>query len=349
MRLLLLPISTRRFLIYCEPAALNSSSSKQSLLDRLVNKANATWVDWEKNTDSYLNWKKRTTDYGNMMFRRIPYEEWGLKSIPRQGHAPISSTSQVEVQYPSLYQGLCKEGVFDIVKRIATERQSLHRNRIFYSIAGMPLTIPVGLLPIIPNLPFFYLVFRAYSHWRALSGSRALESMLASGVLQLKPNSTLDTLYTAGLLYPSRAASRNAPEPTLEQTRAVVECLRQQTNPNPPSEKPISPTSSTQSLSSSERTSTTSAPTAIASTRLLPGRGKRLYTGEEEVMLLQGWNGKLLAERLRLSGLEVEIERAVEQVQDGIEKDKGELIGEKKELEDLVQRFRAQSKAVKAV
>ena len=66
-------------------------------------------------------------------------------------------------------------------------------------------------------------------------------------------------------------------------------------------------------------------------------------------MLLQGWNGKLLAERLRLSGLEVEIERAVEQVQDGIEKDKGELIGEKKELEDLVQRFRAQSKAVKAV
>lgn len=62
-------------------------------------------------------------------------------------------------------------------------------------------------------------------------------------------------------------------------------------------------------------------------------------------MLLQGWNGKLLAERLKLPGLEIEIERAVEQVQDSIQKDEGELIGEKRELEELTERFRAKSKA----
>lgn len=37
--------------------------------------------------------------------------------------------------------------------------------------------------------------------------------------------------------------------------------------------------------------------------------------GDEEVMLLRRWNGKLLAEKLGLPELEVEIERAVEQVE----------------------------------
>lgn len=39
----------------------------------------------------------------------------------------------------------------------------------------------------------------------------------------------------------------------------------------------------------------------------------------EEVMLLKKWNGKLLAERLELPEMEVEIERAVEQVEKDIE------------------------------
>lgn len=40
-----------------------------------------------------------------------------------------------------------------------------------------------------------------------------------------------------------------------------------------------------------------------------------------DVMLLKRWNGKLLAERFNLPGMELEIERAVEQVQKNIEAD----------------------------
>ena len=54
--------------------------------------------------------------------------------------------------------------------------------------------------------------------------------------------------------------------------------------------------------------------------------------GEEDVMLLQKWNGKLLAEEFHLPAMEVEIERAVEQVEASI-KAKEELIEEKKEIE----------------
>ena len=218
------------------------------------------------------------------------------------------------------------------------------------SLRGLAGSHVTALLTLgrIPNLPFFYLVFRAYSHWRALSGSKHLSHMLSSGVMQLVPSSTLDSLYTAGLLYPTRAASRHASDPSTDETKAAVECLRQQT----------SPTSSTSSHSPAansnigEKTSTnkdnpalnsSTAPTKGA--KLRPGLGKKLNTGEEEVMLLQGWNGKLIAERLQLPGLEVEIERAVEQVQNSIEKDEGELTGEKKELEDLLERVRGKQKA----
>lgn len=59
---------------------------------------------------------------------------------------------------------------------------------------------------------------------------------------------------------------------------------------------------------------------------------------DQEVMLLRGWNGKLIAERLGLPGLEVEIERAVEQVENSIGKPRSELEAEKKELEALAKR-----------
>ncbi len=54
--------------------------------------------------------------------------------------------------------------------------------------------------------------------------------------------------------------------------------------------------------------------------------------GKEDVMVLQRWNGKLIAERFKLPEMEVEIERAVEQVENAIEKEKEELEKEKSEI-----------------
>lgn len=41
--------------------------------------------------------------------------------------------------------------------------------------------------------------------------------------------------------------------------------------------------------------------------------------GDKDVMLLKRWNGKLLAEKFQLPGMEIEIERAVEQVEKELE------------------------------
>lgn len=48
-------------------------------------------------------------------------------------------------------------------------------------------------------------------------------------------------------------------------------------------------------------------------------------------MMLQRWNGKLIAEDFHLPEMEIEIERAVEQVEQAI-KQKDELAEEKKEV-----------------
>ena len=82
MRIFLLPISTRRTLIYCERIQSQLNGSHQpapaysigSITDKIVNKANATWAEWE---NAEKGWKKKLTVYGNdLVFSRIAFEEW---------------------------------------------------------------------------------------------------------------------------------------------------------------------------------------------------------------------------------------------------------------------------------
>jgi len=147
MRFFLLPISTRRTLIYCQRSARDDIGAKPSLLDRVTTKANETWISFEK---SETTWKRKVTEYGNMLFRRIPFEEWGLKTIPalsnKRKDAEMSGKEKVEVLFPGLF--LRHEKVPGVLKQIATERQGLHRRRMWWSIIAIPFTLPVALLPV---------------------------------------------------------------------------------------------------------------------------------------------------------------------------------------------------------
>ncbi|CAI6234286.1 unnamed protein product [Periconia digitata] len=294
MRLFLLPISTRRSLIYCERLSSSSPSSssstpagKRSLLDRITTKASETWVAWEKDEKAPLAWKQKVTRYGNHALARIPYEEWGLKTIPaltaRRRKAIEDGSEEYHITFPGLY--LPQDKIPTVLKQLASERQAMHRRKMIWSVVAMPFSAPFMLIPVIPNLPFFYLVYRAWSHWKALNGSKTLEFLLAHNLPTPRPSSDLDEVYTAGLMYPTRAISRAAPRPTLTQAQDVARVVQQQTK-----------------------------------------------DGADDVMVLQRWNGKLIAEQAKLPDMEIEIERAVEQVQRSL-KAKERLAEEKLELE----------------
>ena len=145
MRLFLLPISTRRSLIYCQ--RLNRQLfEQQNYVDKITSKATTTWVKWEK---FEKGWQKQVTTYGNKIFQRIPYEEWGLKSIPplsaRRKAEELKGIEEVPISFPKSY--INQESVLNLLQKLATERQALHRKWMWGSLIGMPITAPFALIP----------------------------------------------------------------------------------------------------------------------------------------------------------------------------------------------------------
>ena len=146
MRLFLLPISTRRSVIYCQ--RLNQQlSSESTYVDKITNKGSTTWLKWEKYEKG---WQKKVTSYGNKLFERIPYQEWGLKSVPplsqRRRAEELERKEEVLVQYPgNLYN---QERVLDSLREYGgKERQAVHTKWLWGSIIGMPISAPVALIP----------------------------------------------------------------------------------------------------------------------------------------------------------------------------------------------------------
>ncbi|KAG6516085.1 hypothetical protein ZIOFF_026533 [Zingiber officinale] len=59
------------------------------------------------------------------------------------------------------------------LRHIAMRGCAVHRRFLYGSVSLLPATSVFSILPL-PNVPFFWVLFRAYSHWRALKGSERL-------------------------------------------------------------------------------------------------------------------------------------------------------------------------------
>ncbi|KAI1779622.1 mitochondrial K+-H+ exchange-related-domain-containing protein [Hypoxylon cercidicola] len=269
MRFFLLPISTRRTLLYCQKLQ-SLPTQKQTLLDRATIYAAKLWAGWEKNDQG---WQKKVVVYGNHLLRRIPYEEWGLKSVPplstRRREEEILGKDKNFLIFPETLIPTTK--ATNVLRTLGTERESLHKSRLMWCFIGMPISAPFALVPVIPNLPFFYLVYRAWSHWRALAGGRHVRFLSERNLLSLSPSPILDSIYTPLL-------------------------------PNPSDSK--------ESIADPDRAKPPAADGANAP--------------EEEKMLLSQDHGRQLVEALEIPELEVELERAIWQVETAIQKQKEE-------------------------
>ena len=146
MRLFLLPISTRQALIYCQRTAQKPTKGT-GYVDRITKKAADTWAKWEA---AEKGWQKKIAEYGNRGLQRIPYQEWGLKSFPpltQQVQAEeLTENKKFSVFYPENI--INTEDVPKVLGRLASERKNLHWNRFWWSMCGLPFTIPFGLIPV---------------------------------------------------------------------------------------------------------------------------------------------------------------------------------------------------------
>lgn len=151
MRLFLIPISTRRALIYSRPLS-KELSRESSITDRITSKAAETWAKWE---EADKGWRKHLVVWGNRVQQQIPFEEWGLKSIPALHAQRNLDKSNEEKMVDVLFPGnaIRAQKVHSILQKMATERQDLHRKRMWWSLVIAPLTAPIGLIPLYVFVP----------------------------------------------------------------------------------------------------------------------------------------------------------------------------------------------------
>jgi hypothetical protein len=149
MRLFLIPISTKRVLVYARP--LRKDLAKElSILDRITTKAAETWAKWE---EADKGWKMHLVRWGNSVQQRIPFEEWALKSIPsfktQQRINGDHGKTKIDVLFPG--NAVRLDRIQDVLRIVATERQELHRKKMMWSLIAAPITAPLGLIPVYVN------------------------------------------------------------------------------------------------------------------------------------------------------------------------------------------------------
>ncbi|GAA5997600.1 Mrx19p [Rhodotorula paludigena] len=193
------------------PTADDSQPKTRQYLNRAIGKAADLWAGLGKADGG---WKRKTYDLGERMMDRIEYEEWALKAIdpalapkllssrssssdlpskPAQGGQP---EKEVELLYPpSLLQD--EQALVAALKEQLDHREPHHRSAMWRCLLLSPLTWPFAIIPIVPNLPLFYVLWRAWSHFRAWKASQYLSSLIGSPSLRLLPSKELDEIYSA--------------------------------------------------------------------------------------------------------------------------------------------------------
>lgn len=71
-----------------------------------------------------------------------------------------------------------------------------------------PLRYAADVPSRIPNLPFFYLLYRAWSHWRAIAGGKHIQWLLEKKLVKPAPSKILDDLYATHAATPKEPQNK---------------------------------------------------------------------------------------------------------------------------------------------
>ena len=77
------------------------------------------------------------------------------------------------------------------------------------------MTFPFAIIPVVPNFPLFYVLWRAWSHYRAWRGATYLESLLKLGMIIEKESPQLTEVYDSkGVVMGAEGSENVAPDST---------------------------------------------------------------------------------------------------------------------------------------
>ncbi|QRW00669.1 potassium/hydrogen exchange-like protein [Ceratobasidium sp. AG-Ba] len=226
MRLIALPLTSsanhlvrrsgnRHPLIYYhvqmpESKAHATEAEKPSLFKRGQDKVAQMWIDWGKASGG---WKLKVHTYGEKLIDRIDFEELALASTDTSLGPKMSKLSAHEsegkrlsekqsethsVSIPLIYPPAYMSSVDPLIhlRALLVHRSPLHRSRTWLWMGLAPFTAPFMLLPVVPNLPFFFCVWRGWTHWKAHKASAYLLELIENDAVQNTPSKELDVIYS---------------------------------------------------------------------------------------------------------------------------------------------------------
>ncbi|OBZ88098.1 Uncharacterized protein C23H3.12c [Choanephora cucurbitarum] len=183
MRLYAIPILKNRWAYYC-----HSTLPATSRLTRMVAWSNKKWEQLDKaETDS---WKKKLYVRGSNIMNQLDYQEWFFKSVPSKEEVE-KPLEKVWIYHPSL---LDKTELDHELKALLKERIPYHKKYMRYSAYWVPLACTFAIVPLVPNLPLAYNLFRLYSHYKALKGAEHLKTLVDYGNIEYETDPRLDEI-----------------------------------------------------------------------------------------------------------------------------------------------------------
>ncbi|KAJ6947087.1 hypothetical protein NC651_001702 [Populus alba x Populus x berolinensis] len=147
-------------------SSYSSAKNVELVIDYASNKMDKAWTGLEKAPEG--TFKNKLHGLGLKLLSRVKPSEIFLKSISKE-------VSGVEITYPS---SLNARLVRRRLRHIAMRGAAIHKKYFYGSVMLLPLSSALAVLPL-PNIPFFWFLFRSYSNWRALKGSEKLLQLVS--------------------------------------------------------------------------------------------------------------------------------------------------------------------------
>lgn len=220
VKIIVIPVTNKKVFIYHKHTAdvLNENSSVIRLERWVTKKAGDIWSKLNVSPRSY---NKKIVSWVNKLLINTPWSENSLKTIPGENYLlkRVSKKDQpdqesklsvkeylsskiplepkpLNVYFPgSIFTEEAVRSQFQAAYRSGIQ---YHKKQMLLCLLGLPLTLPVILVPIIPNVPGFYLTYRAYCNFKAYAGAKHLQTIIEkqSPKLEFRDIEAYDKIFT---------------------------------------------------------------------------------------------------------------------------------------------------------
>lgn len=198
IKLLVLPIRNNKQFVYYKHG--DDLLNQKSLLIRCERwTVEKSLKIWNKMRESDKSYNKKLVLYINKLLDTVSWTEDSLASVPnesallkrlRDSDDKITLTEYnknaelgkehllpLHIYYPIQGNNDASK-IIDSLRRLSNHGLTYHKRQIIYCLLGLPLTIPLILLPVIPNVPGFYLTYRIYCNYKAYLGAKHLQRIV---------------------------------------------------------------------------------------------------------------------------------------------------------------------------